>query len=173
MKKIRVLFYKTPKKLKLKYIFNYLINLRTWSKYSHVELWTQDFKDLPFIHGTCWTSTMRDKDSGTVKRDADSVLCHPENWDYKEITMFDRQYDSIMVYMEKEVLHNEGYSKWDILKFLSPWHIDDTSRNICSEFVNNALVAGRILYDSGIVSPGKVNSKLEDEHEEIEMESLV
>ena len=166
MKKIRVLFYKTPKKLKLKYFFNYLISLRTWSKYSHVE-----FEDVQTE--LCWTSTMRDEDNGTVKRDADSVLCHPENWDYKEITIFDRQYNSLMAYAEREVFYNEGYSKWDLLKFLSPWHFADDSRNICSEFVNNALVAGRILTDKGIVSPGKVNSKLEDEHEKIEMESLV
>ena len=95
MKKIRILLYKTPWKPKLKYLVNWLISLRTWSKWSHIEIWTPDER-LLFIgqdhlmktknfYGDCYTSTMRGEANGTVKRPASEVLKHPGNWDYSEI----------------------------------------------------------------------------------------
>ena len=162
-KKIRILFYKTPWKLKPKYFFNWLISLRTWSKYSHIEIWTPDsmgFGTLEDASGTCYTSTMRGKDNGTVSRDASGVLDHPENWDYIEIELTAGQYGLLLALMTTEVECNMGYSKWDIMKFISLIHIADNDRNICSEFVNNMLVLIGFIKGYGIVSPEAVHKKL-------------
>ena len=188
-KRIRILLYKTPK-FKLKYLVNWLISIRTLSKYSHCEVWEADedgefFKmhqgtqgnvecsdgpngtchatiTLPIYEwsflGTCYTSTMRGEANGTVKRDASKVLDHPEHWDYIEVEV--EAYQQMMLYMNNQVENNKGYSKWDILKFISPWHFADNKRNICSEFVNNALFFGLVIKGFGIVSPAKVYKKL-------------
>ena len=167
--KVRILLYRTPWKLKFKYFFNWLISIRTLSKWSHVEIWTPDengrFTMAPNnssmdYWGTCWTSTMRDDDNGTVKRDASKVLIHPENWDYIEIEV--PEYDAMIGYMNQEVSNNKGYAKWDILKFVSPLHFPDNDRNICSEIVNDALWYGGVFTKGGIVSPEEVCQKLID-----------
>lgn len=191
IKKIRILFYKTPWVLKLKYWVNWLISIRTVSKYSHCELWEADeqgrFMDyvctkegqytsfvsegcatgtvtMPEyrldIYGTCTTATMRGDANGTVSRDASTVLKHPENWDYVEIEVSEEQASSLRTWMQYQVDHNKGYSKWDILKFVVPVHFPDEIRNICSEFVNNGLAAIGFFKSFGIVSPGKVAKKL-------------
>jgi hypothetical protein len=174
MKKVRILLYKTPK-FKWKYIVNWLISIRTWSWWSHIEIWTTgtdgDFAYPPQnprtdwayekgFYGTCWTSTMRGEDNGTVKRPANEVLDHPENWDYIEIELEDHKYDNLITLMQIEVEGNEGYSKWDLLKFISPIHFPDNDRNICSEFVDYMLFQVDIFRKYGIVSPGKVAKKL-------------
>lgn len=167
-KYIRVLFYVTPK-FKWKYWVNWLISIRTLSWYSHCEIWTPDENDRftmagnnrPMDYwGTCWTSTMRGEDNGTVKRPANEVLDHPENWDYIEIELEDHKYDNLITLMQIEVEGNEGYSKWDLLKFISPIHFPDNDRNICSEFVDYMLFQVDIFRKYGIVSPGKVAKKL-------------
>jgi hypothetical protein len=189
IKRIRILLYRTPWKLKLKYLVNWLISIRTWSKWSHIEAWTAN-EDGKFFEmsqgtqgnvesngsldgqsftitmptyewsflGTCYTSTMRGEDNGTVKRDASEVLDHPENWDYIEVEV--EAYQQMMLYMNNQVGSNKGYGNWDILKFVSPIHFDDKGRNICSEFVNNALFFGLVLKGYGIVSPNAVAKKL-------------
>lgn len=183
MKTIRGLFYKTPK-FKWKYWVNWLISIRTMSKYSHCELQdpredgkfselikksdakgeiftacnyttvtiTEPVYELKF-YGTCYTSTMRGDDNGTVKRDASLVLDHPENWDYIEIPLTDEQYASLITWMDYAVKHNKGYAMWDIMKFVSPVHFADNLRNICSEFCNNGTCAVNILKGWGIISP--------------------
>jgi hypothetical protein len=111
-----------------------------------------------YVVGTCYTSTMRGDDNGTVKRDASLVLDHPEHWDYIEVEV--EAYQQMMLYMNNQVGSNKGYGTWDILKFISPLHFNDKGRNICSEFVNNALFFGLVLKGFGIISPGKVAKKL-------------
>jgi hypothetical protein len=101
---------------------------------------------------------MRGEDNGTVKRDASGVLDKPRHWEYIEIEV--EHFDQMKLFMEHDVNENKGYSKWDLLKFVSPWHFDDKDRNICSEFCNNALFFGLILHKFGIVSPGKLHKML-------------
>ena len=180
---IRAIFYLTPfkwkyllswKKIK-KYMANWLISIRTMSKYSHCEIWVPD-GDGTFMYpspdpesdtwytigpfGTCYTSTMRGDVNGTVKRDASLVLDHPEHWHYVEIPLTDEQYKFLILAMDMDVANNKGYSRWDILKFVSPIHIEDNERNICSEACNNWLVYIAIIKGFGIVSPAKVLKKL-------------
>jgi len=167
--KMRVLLYRTPWKLKAKYIVNWLISARTLSKWSHIEvqdpdangqfgvLWSDGHYEA---FGTCYTSTMRGDDNGTVVRDASEVLDHPENWDFYEIELSDDQYAGILDWMDKAVRNNYGYATWDILKFISPIHFQDHKRNICSEFVNNALWIVAFFKSPGIISPGAVAKKL-------------
>lgn len=174
MKKIRVKLYKTPWKLKMKYFFNWLISIRSLSKYSHIGIWTPDddgnFQgDLRtdigdaiglFIFGKCWTATMRGKDNGTVVRDASKVLKHPGNWDYIEIEIDDWDYETLIEIMQAQVNINGGYGTWDILKFVLPIHFPDDGRYICSEFVNNMLCRIDVITGCGIVLPSIVAKKL-------------
>jgi hypothetical protein len=111
--------------------------------------------------GICYTSTMRGDHNGTVKRPASEVLDKPSHWEYIEIKLTGEQYDHIVSVMDIEVTNNMGYSKWDLLKFVSPWHFPDESRNICSEFVNNMLYFTNVFTDGfGIISPKKLHKKL-------------
>jgi len=178
-KKIRALLYVTPK-FKWKYLVNWLITIWTWCRYSHCELWvgdeskphykfgghcnlTQSYGNMrinyPFT-GTCYSSTLRGKSNGTVKRPASKVLDHPENWVYIEAEMEIANYDAMIRFLENEVRLNKGYSKRDLLKFLSPIHFPDNKRNICSEITNNALCVGLLLRGFGIISPKKLYKKL-------------
>jgi hypothetical protein len=168
MKKIRILFYVTPR-FKWKYKVNWLISLWTRSKYSHCELWVPN--DVGFFDkgewdymwqplGLCYTSTMRGDHNGTVKRPASEVLDHPEHWEYVEVELADDQYELLTCIMNLAVGQNAGYATWDILKFLSPVHFSDNKRYICSEFCNDMLVWIEILKDWGIISPKKLHKKL-------------
>lgn len=168
--KLRVIFYLTPWKPKLKYWLNWLISVRTWSKYSHVELQTpddgigvggtiQDYWDA----GTCWTSTLRGKDNGTVSRPASEVLDHPENWHYIEFEIEEDRYDTVIEIMKMAVENNKGYSTWDCLKFISPIHFPDNDRYICSEFVIWILFWAGLSTKTGIVSPQRVHDILTEQ----------
>ena len=168
MKKIRILGYVTPG-FKWKYRVNWLISAWTLSKYSHVEIWVAndigffDKSDWDYMWqplGTCYTATMRGEDNGTVKRDASLVLDHPENWEYIELEISDELYDKLIIWMDFQVANNLGYSKWDLLNFLSPIHLPDNRRNICSEFVGNALYVIRIFLVWGIITPKEVIKRL-------------
>ena len=168
---IRAKLYKTPWKLRWKYLFNWLISIRTLSKYSHIGLWFADDKGFfrsPWVqvadkrikyYGTCYTSTMRGEANGTVRRPASEVLTHPENWDIIEFEVTDEQYTSLRMILDIEVDKNKGYSKWDILKFIFPIHFPDNKRWICSELVNEMLVYIGVLSGDGIVSPQGVVKK--------------
>jgi hypothetical protein len=178
-KKIRVLLYKS-KIGDGKWIDN-LISIWTRSKYSHIEIWTPN--DVALFRspcscydkpddctecsvmgyaGTCWTSTMRGKDNGTVKRDASGVLKNPARWDYVEVEIdAPGGWPMMMAYMNCEVNCNEGYAKRDLWKFVfGKLHRPDDTRNICSEFVDKALFRAFVFYSCGIVSPKKVYKKL-------------
>ncbi len=183
--KIRVLLHK-PKRWDLLgqaiRIWTGLISAknRTVGPYDHAEVWTPDDiglfkrsngteytghsrKVIYKVVGTCWTSTMKDKAKGTVKRPASDVVHNPIRWDYIEIEfggddmIYPDDYDALMNYMEQAVRNNKGYGKWDFAKFFGlGWLIVDKKRNICSEFCNNALWNGGILEKHGVVSPRRL-----------------
>jgi len=152
MKKMRIWLYKTQWKLKKKYFVTQLISIRTLSKYAHIEL--EDVET-----GLMYTSTMRDEDNGTVVRPSSTVLRHPEHWDCIEFDVTPKQYDVLIWWLNKKVAANKGYSKWDILKFVSPVHFPDNLRDICSEIVNNSCVIVRVIDGFGIPSPAKAAKK--------------
>jgi hypothetical protein len=113
------------------------------------------------IFGTAYTATMRGDHNGTVKRPASEVLDKPWHWEFVEVeTRCEYDYDAMLIYMDDEVKANKGYSKWDLLKFLSPVHFPDNKRNICSEFCNNSLCVIDILKKVGIISPKQLHKKL-------------
>jgi len=178
MKRARILFYVTPK-FKWKYLANWLISVWTRSKYSHCEIhdprreWVSATKQKEMFErydsllkknvpvGTMHTATMRGEDNGTVCRPASEVLTHPENWRYIEIEIEnDTAFAAGMAYMDYQVKINKGYSRWDLLKFISPIHFPDNKRNICSEFCHNFLYYVGIFKKKGIVSPKKLHKKL-------------
>lgn len=164
---VRWTFYITPWQLKLKYLVNQLISIRTWSKYSHCEAWVP----LPprcfgVTHegtayaGTSYTSTMRGKANGTVSRDASGVYDHPDRWVYVETMLTQVQYDCLIGVMDIAVAHNKGYATKDIMKFLVPFYDNDEERFICSEFCNDMAVIIELITGKGIVSPQAFLNKL-------------
>jgi len=170
--RLRVLFYKS--KWGDGHWIDNIISLWTRSEYSHVEMWLPD--DMGFFfrvasqcvdladtghRGTCWTSTMRGDDNGTVSRDASGVIKDSKRWEYIEVEITgEDETNYLMNYMQRKVAHNKGYSKWDLMKFVSPVHFPDNDRQICSEFCNDALVLGGVVDGLGIVSPGQLFKKL-------------
>ena len=185
MAKIKIIFYK-PRFGDGHWLDN-AISLWTWlisaknrkvGPYSHVEIWTPDFTGLfrrsggtVYLAdtrevcykrvGKCWTSTMRGKDNGTVKRPAREVIQNPKRWDVCEVEVTGEQYTHLLSCMKIEVDSNIGYAKKDLLKFIvGVWHDPDESRNICSEFVNNMLYFTNVLTDHCIVSPRRLAYKL-------------
>jgi hypothetical protein len=177
MAKIRVIFYKA--KWGDGNLMDNLINTWTWlissknrtvGPYSHVEIWTANEDGVfevicmgvpPYWRGDCWTSTMRGKVNGTVKRAASEVIKNVDRWDYCEVEIADEyDYKNLIMWMDLEVLANRGYSKRDIFKFISPIHFPDDERNICSEFCFKACSIAKILKGWGIVSPRRLAWKL-------------
>ena len=150
--KMRIWLYKTQWKPRKKYFVTQLISIRTLSKYSHIEIEDVD------CH-VCYTSTMRDEDNGTVVRDSGIVLRHPAHWDYIEFEISQMQYNVLIWWLDQKVAANKGYSRWDIMKFISPIHIQDVLRDICSEIVNNGCVVIMVIDGFGIPSPAKVAVK--------------
>lgn len=194
--KMRIIFYKA-KWGDGSFIDN-AINTWTWlisaknrevGDYAHVEVWTAN-EDGNYekqanayyqggqwnycipnnAHmGTCWTSTMQGEDNGTVKRPASEVLKHPDRWDVCEVEVpAGYKYECGMNWMKAAVINNKGYSKWDIIRFISPIHFPDNDRNICSEFVNNALYYMGVWDKWGIVSPRRLAYKLKQAGYKIE-----
>lgn len=102
------------------------------------------------IHGTCWTSTLRDGYDGACKRPASEVLKNPRRWKYKEYECVDDDYESMILAMEHAVATNKGYDTWQIIRWYRRQRYD-TTKYICSEFCQMALLAAnKISY-----SPGK------------------
>ena len=129
-------------------------NIRT-GPYAHVEVWTPDeggkfeertplTKVLCDAYGTCWTSTMRGEDNGTVKRPVSEVLTHPERWDYIEVDLEEYDYNRLIYWMELEVENNKGYDMKANFSFLTPWRFHDIDKNNCSEFGHNAAIVAMI-----------------------------
>jgi hypothetical protein len=180
-KKIRVIFYKA--KWGDKHWLDNAISIwtglisaknRKVGPYSHVEIQTANGAgDFWYINnsftpianhasGTCWTSTMRGKDNGTVKRPADTVINNRARWDYCEIEMDDAWYEKVIAWMTIEVDMNHGYSKRDLLKFFGLGFLADHQKNICSEFCNNAINKRYIMPgESEVVSPRRLAWKLQ------------
>ena len=127
--------------------------------YSHMSVWKQDengrFTELDDVIadamfavggitkrnylGTCYTSTMRGKDNGTVSRPASTVFTHPERWEYIEFEVRDESFEAAKRVADIRVGRNKGYSTKDIRRFFMPlWLLiklgwDDPEREICSE----------------------------------------
>lgn len=129
--------------------------------YSHVEVWIPnangefvyevdllpaDRDNLDVLkagydyRGTCYTSTMRGKDNGTVSRPASEVFKHPERWEYIEFEVTDESFAEAKTWADERVKNNKGYSMKDIRRFFLPLPVlkffkwDDPTRDICSEF---------------------------------------
>ncbi len=128
-----------------------LFNWRT-PGYSHMSVWISDnfceveigFSccapiDTYCYYGTCYTSTMRGDDNGTVSRPASTVFTHPERWEYIEFEVTDESFEAAKTWADERVKNNKGYSKRDLLRFAMPlWmlkglKIADPAREICSE----------------------------------------
>ncbi len=166
MKKIRFVFYIAKFKWRNLFIKGRKIRLvddgislwtglfNWWTPgYSHWEGWTagqnRNFKifshDIdsemthPIFVGTCYTSTMRGDDNGTVKRPASEVFTHPKRWEYIEFEVTDESFEVAKAWADERVKNNKGYSKRDLLRFAMPlWmlkklKIADPDREICSE----------------------------------------
>ncbi len=121
--------------------------------YSHMSVWIEsDFRDfkayvLDYEHkakflsftGTCYTSTMRGDDNGTVSRPASAVFTNPPRWEYMELEVTDESFEEAKAWADERVRLNKGYSKRDLLRFAMPlWmlkglKIADPDREICSE----------------------------------------
>lgn len=104
-------------------------------RYSHEETWLMGEVDgfpcfsvqdigsrKPRYVGTCFTSTRRDKNDGTVIRDAQDVIGkHPKRWDIMEITVSDRDYEAAVEWRNWQVEHNQGYNIKSIMGFFWPF----------------------------------------------------
>ena len=126
--------------------------------YSHWEGWIQDengdfviptytpnFYRGPsaedFLNvGTCYTSTMRGDDNGTVSRPASTVFKYPKRWEFIEFDVTDESFEEAKAWADERVKNNKGYSMKDIRRFFMPLPVlkffkwDDPERDICSEF---------------------------------------
>ncbi len=91
------------------------------------------------FYGTCYTSTMRGDDNGTVSRPASEVFTHPERWEYIEFEVTDESFETAKAWADKRVAGKHKYSMRDIRRFFMPlWMLkkfkwDDPLREICSE----------------------------------------
>ncbi len=123
--------------------------------YSHWEGWVPrenggqfvQFKQIPDdiygeiagYFGTCYTSTMRGNDNGTVSRPASTVFTHPERWEYIEFEVTDESFEEAKAWADERVAGKHKYSMKDIRRFFMPlWLLrklkwDDPDREICSE----------------------------------------
>ena len=166
MKQIRCVFYKArfewrnvfTKGRKIRLVDDG-IALATWPLnlftpwYSHMSVWipgqNRNFKifshDIdtettnPVFVGTCYTSTMRGDDNGTVSRPASTVFKNPERWEYIEFEVTDESFKTAVLWADLRVLRNKGYSMRDLWRFAMPlWllkkiKLADPDREICSE----------------------------------------
>ena len=124
-------------------------------KYSHMSVWKQEgrsrFRICPLVAkegvivtapaftGTCYTSTMRGDDNGTVKRPASEVFRDPRRWEYIEFQVTDESFEEAKTWADDRVAMKWSYSKRDLLRFAMPlWMLKglklaDPDREICSE----------------------------------------
>jgi hypothetical protein len=114
---------------------------------SHTEVWTPDELGR-FEHdnqamghiGSCRTSTMRKPYDGVCRRSASSVLRHPNRWNYFNIDIDDRVYQSFISDMEAKVANNLGYDKWTIASYFWYKRLGNPYKYICSEFVHLSIL---------------------------------
>ena len=96
------------------------------------------FGEIQYV-GTCYTSTMRGDNNGTVSRPAREVFTHPERWEYIELEVTDESFKAAKAWADARVAMKWSYSKRDLLRFVMPlWllkklKLADPDREICSE----------------------------------------
>ena len=117
--------------------------------YSHMSVWIEEdgsFKESLFVCpdgwayvGTCYTSTMRGEDNGTVKRPASEVFTNSGRWHFVEFKVTDESFEEAKAWADERVAGKHKYSMKDIRRFFMPlWMLkkfkwDDPDREICSE----------------------------------------
>ena len=197
MKKCRFLFYRAKFEwrnfLRTRQIrlVDDLISWWTWpynigtGPYGHAEVWLpgdrgmfithplrakkpNNIETYTKIHGTCYTSTLRDNYKGTCKRPASEILKHPERWDFAEVDIPKDLYYAMLAWMEIQVENNKGYDKKAILSFFWPKRFHNADKFICSEFAHHAAVMADILpYPLKVVSPRRLARMLTEAGHEI------
>ena len=90
-------------------------------------------------NGTCYTSTIRDHD-GVCRRSASSILHHPNRWNYFNVEIDDRVYQSFIRDMDEKVANNQGYDKWTIASYFWYKRLGNPNKYICSEFVHLSIL---------------------------------
>ncbi len=99
----------------------------------------EPYIDEVFYRGTCYTSTMRGDDNGTVSRPASTVFTNPKRWEYIEFEVTDESFEKAKAWADERVAGKHKYSMKDIRRFFMPlWLLrklkwDDPDREICSE----------------------------------------
>ncbi len=94
---------------------------------------------IRYFWGTCYTSTMRGDDNGTVSRPASTVFKYPKRWEYIEFEVTDESFEEAKAWADKRVAMKWSYSKRDLLRFVMPlWMLKglklaDPDREIYSE----------------------------------------
>jgi hypothetical protein len=123
-------------------IFDKLIRLWTWSKYSHVEL----------VADNIWY-TSSPRDDGVVKREIDY---DPDHWDMFELNIHKNK--EIIDFIDAEM--GKRYDWLGIfLSQIIKLNIHNPNRWFCSEIVHKAIQAGGFRSDLGKsngYSPGKL-----------------
>ena len=109
--------------------------------------------------GTCYTSTMRGDDNGTVSRPASTVFKYPERWEYLEFEVTDESFELAKAWADERVRLNKGYSLRDLWRFAMPlWllkkiKLADPDREICSEHGEGWGVRLIRTIDSALIMP--------------------
>jgi len=129
------------------------------NRYSHVEVIYQG--------ATCpkaFTSTMRQGMAGTVIRDANGVLIHPERWDIMEISVEKIDLRCAIAWAQWQRDNNKGYNKKTIANFFNPFRPTQKPKNnepnICSVAVQGFCWQACIFKVWRIWSPIKLWWKL-------------
>ena len=173
--KYRFLFYKS--KWGDKHIIDNVISLVTlcynWFSpdASHVEVWLPDkemgwklyyrkVSSFPQYQGTCFTSTMRGDDNGTVMRPASDVLKNPSRWYYYEVECDKQVFEDAEFAAQVKCKNNKGYGKRTLLKFVGiNW--PDPDRAICSEICHwFGCITGVFKGKPKVVSPRRLSKML-------------
>ncbi len=115
--------------------------------------------------GTCFTSTLRGDDNGTVMRPACDILKNPHRWDYMEIEVLDEDYDRAKAWADEQCKNNKGYNKKTVADFFNPFRkthkpVED-EQNICSVAVQGFLWKMYMFNKWMIWSPLKLWWKLD------------
>ena len=66
---------------------------------------------IRYFWGTCYTSTMRGDDNGTVSRPASTVFKYPKRWEYIEFEVTDESFEEAKAWADKRVAMKWSYSK--------------------------------------------------------------
>ncbi len=122
---IKLAFYKgKPRVTELfHFVSHYLICLRTWSKYSHVEL---------VMDGLCYSSSSMD---GGVR--AKTIDLNSGKWDLIQVNLTNDEAAKAKQWFIKN--YGKNYDWLNILRFIFPWVKPNPNQYICSEAVGEAL----------------------------------